>query len=160
MRGFLRYHGIMLLLAALLTAPCNAHPQYAVQPQTAAVRVVRRGGAYVASTQLRFTLRETVPALIPSVDPGLINHVHGHLAVAQRVIRSSGGLVEANGASAAQARLRLKQTVARMSGDLQNELGREERAYDNVTQNGSAQSQGPAYGFPGGPDVHSICANS
>lgn len=148
----------MLLLAALLTAPCNAHPQYAVQPQTAAVRLVHRSGGYIASTHVRFTLRETVPALIPSVDPGLMEHVHGHLAVAQRVVASAGADVEANGASAAQARTRLKQTIARMSGDLQNELAREERAYDNVTQNGAAQSQGPAYGFPGGPDVHSICA--
>lgn len=148
----------MLLLAALLTAPCNAHPQYSVQPKTSNMRVVRRASAYIASVQLRFTVRQTVPALVPSVDPGLLEHVHGHAIVAQRVVRSSGGLVQANGASSAVARARLRQAVARMSSDLQNELVREERAYDNVTQDGAAQSQGPAYGFPGGPDVHSICA--
>lgn len=148
----------MLLLAALLSAPCNAHPVYEVVPKVSAVRVVRRARGYAASAQLRFTLRETLPAVIPSVDPGLLDHVQGHLTIAQRVVRSSGGAVQANGASAAQARERLHATVARMSGDLENELLREERAYDNVTENGAAQSQGPAYGFPGGPDAHSPCA--
>lgn len=145
-------------MAALLTAPCNAHPAYAVQPTVTSVRVAGRTGAYVASAQIRFTLRQTQPALIPSVDPGLLDHVHGHLIVAQRVVRSSSGRIEANGATAAQAKMHLNQTIARMSADLQNELLREERAYDNVTANGSSQSQGPAFGFPGGPDVHSICA--
>lgn len=149
----------MLLLAALLTAPCNAHPAYAVQPHVTGVRVARRASGYLASAQLRFTLKQTQPALIPSIDPGLLDHVHGHLVVAQRVVRSSGGTVQANGASAAAARARLQQAIARMSRDLQNELVREERVYDNVTANGASQSQGPAYGFPGGPDVHSICAH-
>lgn len=150
----------MLILAALLTAPCNAHPAYAVQPKVTQVRVVHRPQGYQASAQLRFTLRETQPAIIPSVDPGLLDHVHGHLVVAQRVVRSSGGAVQANGTSAAAARAHLQQAIARMSSDLQNELLREERAYDNVTANGASQSQGPSYGFPGGPDVHSICAHS
>jgi hypothetical protein len=149
----------MLILAAqLLTAPCNAHPAYAVQPVVTNVRVVRRASGYLASASVRFTLKTTQPALLPSVsDPGLLQHVQGHLTVAHRVIRSSDGTVKANGSSAAQARARLKQTVAHMRSDLQNELLREERAYDNVTANGTAQSQGPSYGFPGGPDVHSPC---
>lgn len=148
----------MFLLAALLTAPCNAHPAYAVVSHVSAVRVTARSRGYTASAQLHFTLRETQPAMIPSIDPGLLDHVHGHLVVAQRVVRSSGGLVQANGANAAQAKVQLNQAIARMSADLQNELLREERAYDNVTANGASQSQGPAFGFPGGPDVHSICA--
>jgi hypothetical protein len=147
----------MLLLAALFAAACNAHPAYAVQPNVSSVRIIRRSAAYVATAQLRFTLRQVQPALIPSVDPGLLEHVQGHLAVARRVVRSSGGTVEANGANAQQARSRLNQTIARMQRDLQSELDREERAYDNVTQNGAAQSQGPAYGFPGGPDAHTPC---
>ncbi|HLI97422.1 MAG TPA: hypothetical protein VKT72_15235 [Candidatus Baltobacteraceae bacterium] len=149
----------MLLLAALLSAPCNAHPTYAVQPKVSSTRLVRRSGAYLASAQLRFTLREVEPAVIPSVDPGLLDHVHGHLVVARRVVQSSGGTVEANGSSAAQARTRLNQTIARMQRDLQSELDREERAYDNVTANGASQSQGPAYGFPGGPDAHTPCVH-
>lgn len=158
MARLLRYHTAMLFLAAILAAPCNAHPVYEVVPKTGAVRVVRRAGGYAASTQLHFTLREKVPAVIPSVDPGLLDHVQGHLTIAQRVARSSGGSVQANGGSAAQARDRLRAAVARTSRDLQSELLREERAYDNVTENGAAQSQGPAYGFPGGPDAHSPCA--
>jgi hypothetical protein len=149
----------MLLLAALLAAPCNAHPAYAVEPKVSNVHIVRRSGAYVASAQLRFTLREVQPAVIPSVDPGLLDHVQGHMIVAQRVVRSSGGTVEANGPTAQKARLDLNQTVARMQRDLQSELDREERAYDNVTQNGAQQSQGPAYGFPGGPDAHTPCVH-
>jgi hypothetical protein len=148
----------MLLLAVLLAAAgCNAHPAYAVQPVVTSVRIAHRSGSYVASAQLRFTLRTTAPALIPSADPGLLDHVQGHLIVAHRVIQSSGGTVEANGSSAAQAHARLNQAIARMRNDLQNELMREERAYDNVTSYGMQQSQGPAYGFPGGPDVTTPC---
>jgi hypothetical protein len=149
----------MLLLAALLAAPCNAHPSYTVQPVVTRVRTTRGGRSYVVSAQLRFTLKQSTPAIIPSVDPGLLNHVQGHLIVARRVIASSGGHVEANGSSPSQARAHFNQTVAQMRGDLQKELAREEQAYDNVTQNGAAQSQGPAYGFPGGEDVHSPCVH-
>lgn len=148
----------MLVLAALLTAPCNAHPVYDVVAKVSAVHVARRAHSYVARAQLRFVLRQTVPAVIPSVDPGLLEHVQGHLTVAQRAVRSSGGSVQANGTTAAQARERLNAAVARMRSDLQKELLREERAYDNVTNYGAAQSQGPAYGFPGGPDARSPCA--
>jgi hypothetical protein len=147
----------MLILAALLAATCNAHPGYAVQPVVAHLRVERRSGAYRAVAQLHFTLRVIRPAMIPSVDPGLLEHVQGHQIIAQRVVGSSGGTVQANGSSAALARTHLMQAVSRIKDDLQKELDREERAYDNVTANGKSQSQGPAYGFPGGPDVHSPC---
>jgi hypothetical protein len=149
----------MLLIAALLTAPCNIHPQYAVQAQVTHVAVVHQSSGYLASAQVHYTLRVTKEALMPSVDDGLMAHVQGHMIVARRVIRSSDGSVRAIGASQAQARARLNQTIARMSGDLQNELNREEAAYDNVTEYGRSQSQGPAYGFPGGSDiVNSVCA--
>ncbi len=147
----------MLVLGVLLAAACNAHPAYAVQAVVTNVRVVRRSSGYLASAHIRFTLRTTAPAMIPSVDPGLLDHVQGHLTVAQRVIRSSEGNIEANGSNAGLARTHLDQTAARMRNDLQNELMREERAYDNVTANGASQSQGPSYGFPGGPDAHSPC---
>lgn len=149
----------MLLLAALLAAPCNAHPAYAVQPAVTHVSEVHRAGGYLASAQIRFTLRVTQPAMIPSVDPGLLEHVQGHQIVARRAIGSSGGHIQAYGATQAQARANLQQTITRMRIDLQNELMREERAYDNVTANGASQSQGPSYGFPGGPDVKSPCVH-
>jgi hypothetical protein len=150
----------MFLLAALLTAPCNIHPEYAVQPQVTHISVQQQRGRYVASAQVHFSLRVTKEALMPSVDGALLAHVQGHLTVARRVIRSSDGTVRANGGTQAQARTRLNQTVARMRSDLQNELTREEAAYDNVTAYGRSQSQGPSYGFPGGPDVvDSACAD-
>lgn len=147
----------MLLLAVLLAASCNAHPSYTVQPVLTHVQTTRQGGRYVASAQVRFTLKDQQPALLTSTDPGLLDHVQGHLRVAQRVIASSNGLVQANAAGAAQARTRLNQTVARMRADLQKELAREEQAYENVTASGASQSQGPSFGFPGGADVHSPC---
>jgi hypothetical protein len=148
----------MLLAALLLAAACNAHPIYAVQPIVSGVRVARHGNAYVASAQLRFTLKTTARAILPrNADAGLRQHVQGHMVVARRVIRSSDGSVEANGSSAAQARTRLKQTIDRMRSDLQSELVREERAYDDVTANGAQQSQGPQFGFPGGPDSTTPC---
>lgn len=150
----------MLFLAALLLAatPCNAHPQYAVQPVVTHVQVMRRGGRYLASAQLHFTLRVTQPAIITTAgNPAVLQHVQGHLTVARRVVRSSDGHVQANGASAVQARSRLNQTIARMRSDLQNELVREEQAYENVTAYGKSQDQGPAYGFPGGSDFQTPC---
>jgi hypothetical protein len=107
---------------------------------------------------VRFTLKTTAPAILPrNADAGLRAHVRGHLSVAQRVIGSSDGSVEANGSNAAQARTRLRQTLERMRSDLQNELVREERAYDDVTAKGAQQSQGPQFGFPGGPDATTPC---
>lgn len=147
----------MLLLAALLST-CDIHPKYAVQPAVSHVQVTRRTNGYVATAQLHFSLRVTQPAMITSAgNPALLQHVQGHLTVARRVVRSSDGNVEANGSSAAQARSRLNQTIARMRMDLQNELVREEQAYENVTAYGKSQSQGPSYGFPGGSDVQPPC---
>jgi hypothetical protein len=149
----------MLVFAALLAAPCNIHPAYTVNPVVTRVRVVRRGRGYLAAAQIRFTLATKSPAMIASADdPGVLQHVQGHLTVARRVVQSSEGSVQANGSTASQARTRLNQTIARMRSDLQKELTREEQAYENVTENGTSQSQGPAYGFPGGPDVQSPCA--
>jgi hypothetical protein len=97
--------------------------------------------------------------MITSVDPGLLDHVRGHQIIAQRVARSSVGTVRSAGASNAQARVRLQQAVTRLTNDAQKELDREEHVYDTVTNYGSAQSQGPVYGFPGGPDAHDTCAH-
>ena len=149
----------MLILAALLAAPCNAHPTYAVQPAVSALRVSRAVGGYRASERIAFGLRVVTPALIPSLDPGLLEHVQGHLIVAQRVVRSSNGMVRALGKTRAQALARVRESVAHLTRDLQAELIREESAYDNVTENGTAQTQGPLYGFPGGPDVQSPCVH-
>ncbi len=145
------------LFFALLSRPCNVHPVYTLQPVVRGVQVRRDGTHYVASGHLSFSVREKTPALLTSADPGLLAHVRGHQIIAQRVAQSSGGAVRATGASAAQARARLNDGVGQTERDLSKELDREERVYDSVTENGAAQSQGPVYGFPGGPDAHDSC---
>jgi hypothetical protein len=149
---------MIFLAAALLASPCNAHPIYALAPVVSGTSVRKDSGAYRASARLTFRIVEKRPAVITSVDPGLLDHVHGHQVVAERVARSSEGTVQAVGSSRAQAQARLRQALSRMALDEQRELDREERVYDSVTNYGAAQSQGPQYGFPGGPDVHAPCA--
>lgn len=149
---------MFIFIAAVLTAPCNAHPTYALKPVVRYGALTRSGGGYRASASLRFQLVEKTPALIPSVDPGLLDHVRGHQIIAQRVAQSSTGTVQSTGNSPAQARERLHAAITRMTFDSQNELLREERVYDSVTENGASQSQGPMYGFPGGPDARDTCA--
>jgi hypothetical protein len=148
---------ILFILAVITTTPCNAHPVYALRPVVTPVRVQHTAGSYTAMANLTFKVVETKPAMITSVDPGLLDHVRGHQIIAQRVARSSIGSVRATGSSAAQARARLKQAVSRLTSDSQKELDREDHVYETVTENGAAQSQGPVYGFPGGPDAHELC---
>lgn len=147
------------IAAALLASPCNAHPVYALAPVESAVNVRREGKVYRASAKLSFRIVERKPAMITSADPGLLDHVRGHQIVAQRVAKSSNGSVQAVGNSSAQAREHLKKALAQLESDQQKELDREERAYDSVTNDGASQSQGPLYGFPGGPDSQSPCAH-
>jgi hypothetical protein len=149
---------MIFLLAALINTPCNIHPVYELRPVVRNVQVRHAGSAYRATAQLRFEVREKTRAVITSVDPGLLDHVRGHQIIAQRVARSSTDSVRAVGSTAAQARARLDQALAQVRDDLSKELDREERVYDSVTANGTAQSQGPVYGFPGGPDAHDSCA--
>jgi hypothetical protein len=148
-----------ILLAAILSGPCNAHPAYALHPVVSKARVQRLGNAFQATGSVSFRIVELKPAVITSVDPGLLDHVRGHQIIAQRVARSSVGTVRAAGATASQARTRLQQAATRLASDAQKELDREEQVYDSVTNYGSAQSQGPVYGFPGGPDAHETCAH-
>lgn len=149
---------LSVFLAALLTAPCNAHPVYKIVATVSPARVQRVIKGYIATAALTFHVVEKTPAIINSVDPGLLDHVRGHQIIAQRVARSSEGRIRASGSSPGQAQARLKLTVARMTNDVNYELLREEQVYESVTENGAAQSQGPVYGFPGGPDAHDPCA--
>jgi hypothetical protein len=141
------------LLLALLALPCNIHPVYALDPSWSTFKVVRDGSKYRATTQLSFRIREVTPATIVSAETGVLEHVRGHQIIAQRVSRAAGGHLEANGSTAQQARARLTHAVAEVSAEQNRELVREEHAYDAITQNGAEQSQAPAYGLPGGPDV-------
>jgi len=148
----------MMLVAIFVAAlSCNAHPQYRIRPIAAHVQVSKERAGYRAVTRVSFALQTVVPAKVPQTDPALRAHVAGHLAVARRVAASSRGRFEAIGGSSARARVRLRQAIARVTSDLQRELDREERVYENVTESGAAQSSGPSFGFPGGPDMHVLC---
>ncbi len=149
---------LFVFLAAVVTTPCNAHPVYQLLPAKAAITVQRVANGYRSTRNLSFQIEEKTPAVITSVDPGLLDHVRGHQIIAQRVARSSVGSVQATANSAALARERVQQAVKRMTNDVNRELYREEHVYDSVTENGAAQSQGPVYGFPGGQDAHDPCA--
>ncbi len=118
----------------------------------------RLAHGYHASAKLVFRVVERTRAVIPNADPGLVDHARGHGAIARRVARASAGSVEGIGRSQVQAKTRLAQGIARLARDAQNELDREERVYDSVTEDGAAQNQGPVYGFPGGRDAHTTCA--
>lgn len=149
---------MLILAAALLAAPCNAHPVYALAPVVSGASLRRQGNVYRASAHLAFRVVDKQPAVITSVDPGLLNHVRGHEIIAQRVARSAVAFVQAVGSSRAQAQSRLRQALAQTEADEERELAREERVYDSVTNYGASQSQGPLAGFPGGPDVQAPCA--
>ncbi len=47
--------------------------------------------------------------------------------------------------------------MAELVRDANIEYARQIHIYDTVTENGRAQSQGPAYGFPGGPNANVYC---
>jgi hypothetical protein len=47
--------------------------------------------------------------------------------------------------------------VAALTRDANIEYARQAHIYDTVTENGRAQNQGPAYGFPGGPNASVSC---
>jgi hypothetical protein len=148
----------IFLAAALLAAVCNANPVYGLKPVVGAVSVRAAGSGYRAAAHVAFDLVKKAPAVVNSTDPGMLAHIRGAQIVAERVARSSNGVIEGFGSTQAQARERLHAAIARVQADLGKELDREEHVYDSVTENGAAQSQGPAYGFPGGPDAHDPCA--
>ena len=145
---------MFFLLGGLLAAPCNIHPEYMLVPATTAIRVVHAGSRFTASTTVSFRVHEVRPAIIPMVEPGVLEHVRGHQIIAQRIARSFDGHLDANGTSVAQAKMRLSHAIHDLAADQNTELAREEQTYENVTENGASQSQGPTYGLPGGSDVH------
>lgn len=148
---------VLLLLAALASSGCNAHPVYALRPVVGAARLSRTGAGYQAAAQLHFTVTQRSGGGPLPADPGLRAHIEGHRTIAVRVARTAADSVRAVGATAMQARSRLRDAIAHIQADLLKELDREEHVYDTVTENGAAQSQGPVYGFPGGPDARDTC---
>lgn len=144
---------MVFFLAAPAPMPCNIHPVYSLIAVRGKVKIAHVNGKYQASSSLSYRVQEVMGAVIVTVEPGVLEHVRGHQIIASRVAHSSNGHVEATGSSEQQARSRLADGIRKLTADQNKELLREERAYDNVTENGAAQSQGPSYGLPGGPDV-------
>lgn len=79
----------------------------------------------------------------------------GYYAIAQRLTQTSE--VESVGSTPAQTRARLAKGVTALARDENLEYARQVHVYDTITDNGRAQSQGPAFGFPGGPNANAYC---
>jgi len=147
----------VLLAAALAAAvsPCLFRPELKVVPIVSQIRIARRVSAYQASARITFAVRTVKKAQLAN-DPGLQAHVRGYYAIVQRLAQAS--TVQAIGTTMTQARAGLYKTIAALAHDINVEYLRQQRAYDDVTENGRSQDQGPAYGFPGGPNATVYCA--
>jgi len=143
-----------LVLAVGASPPCTFRPQLQLAPVVSHVRVGAAARSFSASADLTLSIRTARKAATTS-DAGLRAHVAGYYAIAQTLAQASS--LRANGSSPAQARARLAKAVAALVRDANTEYARQVRIYDNVTENGRAQSQGPAYGFPGGPNATVYC---
>ncbi len=143
----------MLVMTAASTA-CTFRPQLQLEPAVSHVRVTGASSAFSASADLALSVR-TVKGAVPSNDAGLRAHVAGYYAIAQGLAQRSS--LRAIGSSQTQAQARLQKAVAQVVRDANTEYARQIRIYDNVTENGRAQGQGPAYGFPGGPNAGVYC---
>lgn len=115
---------------------------------------MRSSHAFTARAQLTLSVK-TLKKPAPANDAGLRAHVAGYHAIARSLVQPSA--LRAMGGSEAQARERLAKAVRVLVVDANAEYVREANIYDTVTENGRAQSLGPSYGFPGGPDANVYC---
>jgi hypothetical protein len=150
--------GLFLAAAAVASVHCNAHPQYRAQPHTTRVTIASTGSGYSASAHVAFVLRVIRPAVVPANDLALRGHAAGHRYIAQQIVAGAGGSVMGFGRTRAAARSALASDIASLARDTNQSLLRQEQTYDRVTDDGTAQDQGPIYGFPGGADVTAFCA--
>ena len=146
-----------LVLATVVSSQCTYRLQLRLTPAVSQVRVVRAASSFTASANLMFLV--FVGSLLTSRaterDPGTRAHIEGYFAIARSLAQTSS--VHAIGSSQTQARARLGKAVAALERDANIEYARQARIYDDVTENGRAQNQGPAYGFPGGPNASEYC---
>jgi hypothetical protein len=143
-----------LVLAAVASAPCTLRPQLQLAPAVSHVRVVRASSSFTASASLTLSVR-TIKKAAATSDAGLRVHVAGYYTIARSLAQVSS--LRAIGSSQTQARARLGKAVAALVRDANTEYARQVRIYDNVTENGRTQGQGPSYGFPGGPNASVYC---
>ncbi len=142
------------LIFVAASTPCTFRPQLEFTAAVSQTRLVHTSRSFTASAGLMLSVR-TMKKAAPANDAGLRAHVAGYYAIARSL--AQGSSVRAMGGSQIQARARLARAVAALVRDANTEFARQARIYDTVTENGRAQSQGPAYGFPGGPNAGVFC---
>ncbi len=144
----------VLVLAAIASSACAFRPQLQLAPAVSQVHVARASRSFTAHAKLTLSVR-TVKAAARANDAGLRAHAAGYYAIARSLTQTSS--LRAIGGSQTQARARLARAVSALVRDANTEYARQVRIYDTVTENGRAQGQGPAYGFPGGPNAGVYC---
>jgi hypothetical protein len=139
-------------------ARCDAHPAYRIVAHATATTLAGSAAPYRATARITFAIPapDSRPAF-PANDPGLRDHIRGHLRIAQRLVATAGATTTGFGKSPAAARAALRSDIAALTRETQQELTRRERSYDRVTDGGREQDQGPLYGFPGGADATTVC---
>lgn len=147
------FSALALVLSAA-TSQCAPHPQVRLVAAISRPLVVRRGPSYGATARVTLSVRSAGRAVRFS-DPGMQAHAAGYYAIARRLAQSSD--VRAVGATRVQARARLLRAAATIAHDANAEYARQIRIYNAVTDGGRTQSQGPASGFPGGPNAAVYC---
>lgn len=136
-----------MIVAVLLAASlgCGSHPAYRVDPVfgVAATRATR--GSIQASRHIAFRLEGRRTS-------GSDAHAQGAYTLAHDAARNFSGTVTAAGVSRRVALAALRFAAVRFIQNARAQLQLELRTYDRVTEFGRAQDQGPAFGFPGGPN--------
>jgi hypothetical protein len=144
-----------LVLAAAAATRCDFLPQLQLTAAMSRATVTRRGGSFSAMARVTLVVR-TIGRTAISTDPGMRAHAAGYYAIARELAQRSD--VRAIGATRSQAQARLKRTAVTLAHDANMEYAQQIHIYEMVTANGREQSQGPASGFPGGPNAATSCA--
>lgn len=84
-------------------------------------------------------------------------HEEGHIKVAEDYAREISGSVSADGSTYKEAVKNLRDKIQDSLKEVKAELDKRGFQYDQVTEHGLKQSQGPSKGFPGGKDVYLKC---
>jgi predicted secreted Zn-dependent protease len=85
-------------------------------------------------------------------------HEEGHIKVAESVAKQSSRTVKSDAMASPQAaRTNLQEKLETHLNEVNKELDDRTTRYDEVTDHGRKQSQGPEHGFPGGKDVVLNC---
>lgn len=83
----------------------------------------------------------------------LLFHEEGHMIVAKDVASNCSGEITANGKDRNEATSNLQEKLNEKKARTFELLEEQNKKYDEVTDHGRRQSNGPSQGFPGGNDV-------